>query len=253
MESQLHDPSTYGTYPARWHALLQHLALSHSLIVLHLRSLEGSAFPNPAPLPFEDDNLAVKLQLPVSASLASLSSAGIPRSRMSSTAGSDAGSIAPSSKMPRQERIVEIIMPEPLATQSEKLPSPQLSSSGGRRQRGSISSIASISALAFNRRRSNSLATNANSSVDMPGSATSQVSQTAVPIISGKAALPPVSYPSPKRYGFARHGDQPALSRSRQASVSGRPGSMFSLQSSPSISHTQRAGSSSGNQSSTGV
>ena len=55
VESILHDPATYSTYPAQWFGLLQHLSLSHSLVVLHIRSLSLSTFPGSIPPPFEDD------------------------------------------------------------------------------------------------------------------------------------------------------------------------------------------------------
>ena len=84
----MHDPATYNTYPRQWHNLLRHLSLSHTLIVLHLRSLPASAFPT-ALLPFEEE---------------------FTRSRVNS----DAGSIA-RSDMPKKEHLVEIVMPEPLA------------------------------------------------------------------------------------------------------------------------------------------
>ena len=79
MESQLHDPSTYATYPSQWHKLLQHLCLSYSLIVLYLRSLPASSFPQ---VDEEDD-----------------------RDRPASRADA----------VPRNDRLVEIVMPAPLS------------------------------------------------------------------------------------------------------------------------------------------
>ncbi|WWC65281.1 uncharacterized protein I303_107898 [Kwoniella dejecticola CBS 10117] len=227
LESLLHDPITYSTYPPQWHNLLQHLCLSHTLIVLHLRQLPVAAFPNPPPLPFEDDFAIAAPHLPFSNSMNSLGSQR-PRSRLGSAAGSDAGSLAPTGKMPRQERLVEIVMPEPLASvEQQQEPTPKLFPDPAQkaRRRGSIGSIASATSMSFVRRRSASISTDAR--VDLvPVSS-------AAPMASGKAALPPVSYPSAKRYGFKRHGE-PA--RSRQSSETSRPGSIFSVQSTPSFS-----------------
>ncbi len=254
VESLLHDPATYSTYPIKWHTLLQHLSLSHTLIVLHLRNLPASCFSNSAPLPFDDDLLSSAPQLPFSASLASMSSSNLPRSRMSSAAGSDAGSIAPASTMPRQERLVEISMPEPLAAQSMEEVihgSPQTNTSGNQSlRRGSIGSIASAASLSFARKRSSSNATGANIRADMATSVTGPAAQHAAPMMSGKASLPPVSYPNPKRYGFTRHGDANVAKRS---SESRRPGSVFSIQSSPAMSHHGRAASSYGGRLSLGI
>ncbi|KAK8850632.1 hypothetical protein IAR55_004551 [Kwoniella newhampshirensis] len=230
VESLLHDPATYSTYPAQWHNLLQHLCLSHTLIVLHLRQLPATFFPNPSPLPFDDEFAINAPALPFSNSLNSLSSQ-LPRSRMGSAAGSDSGSLAPSTKMPRQERLVEIIMPEPLAAQTTEEPKPFTIDNKPRR-RGSISSLASAASMTFGRRRSNSTSTE--------GRASLSTGVAAAPIPSGKAALPPVSYPSAKRYAFKRHGEP---TRSRTSSESGRPGSIFSVQSSPSLSQHHRMSS----------
>ncbi|WRT70801.1 uncharacterized protein IL334_007800 [Kwoniella shivajii] len=128
--------------------------------------------------------------------------------------------------MPRQERLVEIVMPEPLASQSAQDSEVKLDAQKPRR-RGSISSIASAASLSFGRRRSASI--NIEPKVEAPSG-----------ILSGKAALPPVSYPAAKRYGFKRHGEP---TRSRTSSESGRPGSIFSVQSNPSISAHQRVSS----------
>jgi hypothetical protein len=249
VESLLHDPSTYSTYSQQWYNLLQHLSLSHTLIVLHLRNMPALAFPISAPLPFEDENGTSAPQLPFSASGASLSSINLPRSRMSSTAGSDAGSTAPTNKMPRHERLMEISMPEPLAAQPREnaASAMQLNSSRKTGRRGSINSIASAASLSFGRKRSNSTATGTEIRADMVMNVTGPAAQWAAPTMSGKAALPPVSYPNAKRYGFTRHGDPLSVSgRTRTSSESGRPGSIFSIQSSSSISPHQRLGSSFG-------
>ena len=220
VESLLHDPASYSTYPSQWHNLLRHLSLSHSLIVLHLRSLPPTAFPTIAPLPFDEE-----MSMPYSQSVASLSS--LPRSRV----GSDAGSIAPG-KMPKHERLLEIVMPEPLAAKPEPDDGPMRldaqSTERRMQRRSSISSMASARSFAFGRKRSNSTA-----------SAVVPSTTIAAPMpLSGKAALPPVSYPTAKRYGFKRHGDPPAA-RSRTFSETSRPGSVFSVSSSPSVALSQ--------------
>ncbi|WVW80734.1 hypothetical protein I302_102720 [Kwoniella bestiolae CBS 10118] len=235
LESLLHDPATYSTYPSQWYNLLQHLSLSHTLIVLHLRQLPITVFPNSPPLPFEDEsnNAPPNLSsLPFSNSYNSLGSQR-PRSRLGSAAGSDAGSLTPATKMPRQERLVEIVMPEPLGSQEPKDDEPKSFPMAQRvRRRGSIGSIASAASFSFGRRRSASINT------EMQPDSFSL--SPAAPMPSGKAALPPVSYPSAKRYGFKRHGEP---SRSRKSSESSRPGSIFSVQSTPSFSPHQRVSS----------
>lgn len=209
VESLLHDPATYSTYPAQWYNLLRHLSLSHTLIVLQLRSLPPTAFPIATPLPFEDENLA----------------GGGTASRPHSRVGSDTGSIA-LGKMPRQERLMEIVMPEPLASRVEPDHGPVrlgAEPTGGKlHRRSSVSSFASAASFSFGRKRSNSTTTPLVTRPD-GGAASMAV---------GKAALPPVSYPVAKRYGFTRHGDQP---RTRTFSDSSRPGSVFSVQSGPSV------------------
>ncbi|WVF67733.1 hypothetical protein IAT40_002492 [Kwoniella sp. CBS 6097] len=193
---------------------------------------EGFSFPTPPPLPFEDDFVVSAPSLPFSNSVNSFGSQR-PRSRLGSAAGSDAGSITPSTKMPRQERLIEIVMPEPLAPQSAKSDEPQSFPINHKaRRRGSIGSLASATSLHFGRRRSASITTESN--VELSSNTT------AAPMASGRAALPPVSYPSAKRYGFKRHGEP---TRSRTSSESGRPGSIFSVQSTPSLSSAYRRGS----------
>lgn len=228
MESLLHDPATYSTYPARWHNLLRHLSLSHTLVVLYLRSLPQSCYPNHSLLPFEDDGV-IPTTLPFSPSSASISSMGQPRSRVGSTAGSDAGSVAPS-RAPRRERVVEIIMPEPLAAKPHQEVSSSIVDPKPMRRRGSISSLASAASFSFGRRRSNSLATDVRSHVGTGNVV--PIAEAAASLAPGKAALPPVSYPSAKRYGFKNAMDTP--SRKRIPSDS-RPGSLYSFQTSPSV------------------
>ncbi|WVR08695.1 hypothetical protein IAU60_005753 [Kwoniella sp. DSM 27419] len=229
LESLLHDPASYSTYPQQWHSLLQHLSLSHSLIVLHLRQLPATAFANPPAPPFEDEAPPI---LPGSTSVHSFGSHQH-RSRMSSMAGSDAGSMAPLTRMPRQERLMEIVMPEPLATQPPKGDLSLLPQVSKSRRRGSVGSLASVTSLSFGRRRS--------ASINQQTKLETGPVPAAAPMAIGKAALPPVSYPTAKRYTFNRHGDP---QRSRASSESARPGSIFSVQSSPSMSlQLGRAGS----------
>lgn len=223
VESLLHDPATYSTYPARWHNLLRHLSLSHTLVVLYLRNLPQSCYPNHSLLPFEDDGLN-QTALPFSPSSASLSSMGQPRSRVGSTVGSETGSVA-ASRPPRRERVVEIVMPEPLAAKPHhEIASPDVPSKPVRR-RGSISSLASVTSFSFGRRRSNSLATDLRSQQGI-GNFVS-VAEPAASLAPGKAGLPPVSYPSAKRYGFRNASDVPGRRRNPSES---RPGSLFSFQ-----------------------
>jgi hypothetical protein len=220
VESLLHDPANYSTYPTQWHNLLQHLALSHTLIVLHMRNLPAKCFPNESLTSIDED-----MQLPESVSRLSLFTTDL-RSRVED---SDAGSIAPE-KMPRQERVIEIIMPEPLAVTAARPDSIEPPSDISRR-RGSIASIASTS-FSFGRRRASSVATQADQ-IDLPISAHMAN--------SGKAALPPVAFPAAKRYAFTRHGGV-VEARSRASSESGRPRSIFSVQSTTSFAPSYRRG-----------
>lgn len=224
----MHDPATYSTYPARWHNLLRHLSLSHTLVVLYLRSLPQSCYPNHTLLPFEDDGSS-STSLPFSPSSASLSSMGQPRSRVGSTAGSDAGSVAPS-RAPRRERVVEIVMPEPLAAKPQEEASSSITTPKPMRRRGSISSLASVASFSFGRRRSNSLAADIRSQIGVSSLVT--VAEPAASLGPGKAALPPVSYPSAKRYGFRNASDIPGRKRNPSDS---RPGSLYSFQTTPSV------------------
>jgi hypothetical protein len=214
VESLLHDPATYCTYPTQWHNLLQHLCLSHSLIVLFLRTLPTSAFSS-TPMPFDDE-----AGFPAFGTTGNMPWLQRPSSRMGSAAGSDSGSIG---KMPRHERVIEIVMPEPLAAKAKdevevEMP-PQLRRRGSI---GSISSMASAATKSFGRKRSNSIAASV--------------------ISSGKVGLPPVSYPTAKRYGFRNPGES---AKPRTSSDSGRPGSVFSMSSSPSLSFQPRMAASS--------
>lgn len=58
----------------------------------------------------------------------------------------------------------------------------------------------------------------------------------ATPVPAGKAAFPPVSYPTAKRYEFKRYGDQSTLSTSGNGGTLSRPGSIMSVQSG-SVAH----------------
>ncbi|KIR27943.1 hypothetical protein I309_03263 [Cryptococcus deuterogattii LA55] len=243
LESLLHDPASFSTYPAQWYSLLQHLCLSHTLVTLHLRSLPNNLFPNPPPMAFEDDFALAAPHLPFSSSHNSLSSHGRPRSRVSSFAGSDAGSVSGpmtpggALKMPKAERLVEIVMPEPLAARSADEADSQSSrrfppsAASNRRRRGSNGSLTSTVSMPFMRKRpSNS----AMSISEMP------LHLSAAPMpASGKANLPPVSYPSAKRYGFRRHGEPSRSRASLNDGASGRAGSIFSVASSPSIQNAR--------------
>lgn len=157
---------------------------------------------------------------------------GQPRSRVGSVAGSDAGSLAPSSKPPRRERVIEIVMPEPLAAHPQEVIVSQEIHSRPVRRRGSISSLASAASFSFGRRRSNSNAVD-----NRPASKATGIAALAEPTASmapGKGPPPPVSYPSAKRYGFK--GPNDGLPRSRSSSMTPRTGSIFSMQSSASVS-----------------
>lgn len=154
---------------------------------------------------------------------------GQPRSRVGSAAGSDAGSVAPS-RAPRRERVVEIVMPEPLAAKPQHDPNSLDITPKPMRRRGSISSLASVASFSFGRRRSNSLAANVRSQVGNGNIV--PVAEPAASLAPGKAGLPPVSYPSAKRYGFRNASDVPGRKRIPSES---RPGSLYSFQTSPSI------------------
>ncbi|KAI9637125.1 uncharacterized protein MKK02DRAFT_45835 [Dioszegia hungarica] len=175
LEALLHNPATYHTYPPKWHSLLQHLCLSYTLVVLHLRNLPATCFPD---LPYDEE----------------LAEAPPPAAEPT---------IAGLSRMARHERLVELVMPSPLSSTppADMVPDPSL------HRRGSMASLSSAASFSFPRKRSNSL---------MPSNA---------------SIKPPPSYPQPKRYGFKSGDGQ----RSRTSSESGRPGSVFSYQSSPSI------------------
>ncbi|BEJ07260.1 hypothetical protein CcaverHIS641_0405290 [Cutaneotrichosporon cavernicola] len=246
LESLLHDPAVYSTYPGQYHNLLRHLSLSHSLIVLFLRTLPAAAFPYAPPLPFDDD-----LQLPPlhkSSSAGSFHSMGgalrrlgsRPGSRTGSYTGSDAGS---GMKMPRRERVTEVVMPEPLSA-GPRDSAPALPLKGGKpvHRRGSIGSIASVApSFNFGRKRSNSMASVQSAAFMAPTSG----EKPATPVPQGKAAFPPVSYPTAKRYEFRRYGDNASLSPSGNGGPSGsRPGSIMSVQSG-SVAHHNGAMSSS--------
>lgn len=115
VESQLHDPSTYATYPAQWHKLLQHLCLSYSLIVLYLRSLPESCFPQ---IEEEEERPVSRADVPL-----------------------------------RNDRLVEIVMPSPLSGAGSSSTGTQVGSSITRSPSKLQSSPPSISNATFPRRR----------------------------------------------------------------------------------------------------
>ena len=182
-------------------------------------------------------------QMPFSQSTGSLSATNLalPRSRAPSRAGSENGSITPGSRAggppPKsQERLVEIVMPEPLAAKPQeemKDFEPPTPTKNKLSRKGSRTSIISTSSFGLGRRRANSV------SAKGPVSPTS-ASTLAAPM-PGNRELPPVSFPSAKRYSFTRHGDPPTnRTRTMSGSMSSRPGSIFSVASSPSGSYHQR-------------
>ena len=209
VESLLHDPASYSGYEAKWYHLLRHLSVSYSLVILFLRELSPNAFPNPPPLPFDDDN-GMLYQQP-------LSSFNPQGRRFPESAP------ATPVKPGFQDRLLEIVMPEPLASapdrsQDSRPFNPASAPNPHRMRRGSIGSLASASSF-FGRKRSNSMAS---TKTDAPSSSSGYR--------PGKSSLPPVSYPVARRYN-GRTYDMPN-SRPR-SSMSSRPGSVFSVQSSP--------------------
>jgi hypothetical protein len=121
-------------------------------------------------------------------------------------------------------------MPEPLAAQPQSSGSPLAVEHNPVRRRGSISSLASAASFSFGRRRSNSLATDVRSHDRMSGLLSA--AEPAASMAPGKAALPPVSYPSAKRYGFRNASDVPVR---RRTATDSRPGSVYSFQTGPSL------------------
>ena len=177
--------------------------------------------------------------IPFSHSATSLSSMNNsfarPRSRIASTYGSDAGSIAPSTRgasmgPPKNQPLVEIVMPEPLAAKPQEVPQdfeppPKANKLARRSSKSSI--------VSFGRKRAHSVV----------GKEPVSPSTIAAPM-PGKGSLPPVSFPAAKRYTFTRHGDPPPSStRTRAQSLSSsRPGSILSVASSPSMSQRMSIG-----------
>lgn len=132
-------------------------------------------------------------------------------------------------KMPRRERVTEVVMPEPLsAGPRDSAPALPLKGLNQVHRRGSIGSIASAApSFGFGRKRSNSVSSVQSAAFAAPTSA----EKPATPVPSGKAAFPPVSYPTAKRYEFKRYGDQSTLSPSGNGASLSRPGSIMSVQS----------------------
>lgn len=232
VESLLHNPTAFSTYPAHFQPLLQHLSLSHTLIVLFLRSLPAGAFPDAAPFPWEDEGTSTAIGLPNSQSAMTLSSFAA-RSRAMSGINQD------HPRPPKAERVIELVMPEPLgiakpeddvvAIQLSNPPQPKVPV---RQRRGSLGSASLVSWRHKERRGSESTASSsfANSQ--------SSTLLTAPSNSSRKAPLPPVSFPKAKRYVFRNHPDEASYSshRSRTSSESGRPGSVFSVDDTLSLS-----------------
>lgn len=213
LESLLHDPEAYATYPPRLHHLLEHLCLSHTLVVLFLRTLPSTAFPLAPPFPFEDESSLGASGLPTSVS--NLSIAHNARRGVASEAG-----FPPKMPViPKAERVVELVMPTPLST-APPPPDPELPGGpppvANRKLRRS--SVGSASFVSWNRNKSAASDTGSIFN-DAVGGGASQVHQTA------KGSLPPVSFPSAKRYHFRGYDKSP---RSRTSSESGRPGSTWS-------------------------
>lgn len=190
VEGWKHDCSSYYTYDHRWHALLNHLCLSYSLVVLFLRSLPPGSLPQPPE--FEED--AKNAQ-----------SAGnlLWQSLPDPPVVSDGAAITDFSprRMPRRERISEVVLPQPLAVTSEELPKER-----------------AISVVQLRRRSSNASFVSARS-----GSTRHSLDPVAT---SSEGGLPPVSFPAVKRYGFRK---SHASHRSFSSISSGRPGSIASM------------------------
>lgn len=220
VESLLHTPEAYPTYPPHFTTLLRHLSLSHTLIVLFLRSLPPTAFPTIPPFPFEDDPSTAGL----SHSVSSLSLSTGPRSRTVSGPGSEySGGGGRPPFIPKAERVVELVMPEPLSAihasedSLELLSTPTFSDAMTSRQHKRRSSLGATSFVSWTRETKPS-------APSPPSGAARQGKKHSAP--------PPVSFPSAKRYVFKGFGE-PTFSHSRKrnsfdGSASG-PGSIFSV------------------------
>ena len=220
MESLLHNAEAFSTYPAHFKPLLQHLCLSYSLVVLLLRTLPAEAFPSTPPFAFEEEQTLASAGMPKSMSSLSLASAAHSRRAQGGAVGGSWELGSRPKHVPRAERPVELVMPEPLGApknQGDEVetivppPTPQTSMHHRRRSSGSASIISWTSKA----RR---------------GSAPSEAGIRSPAMLSDKK-FPPVSFPSAKRYVFKGYGD-PVAPRQRTTSESGgsRPGSIFSVE-----------------------
>lgn len=230
MESLLHTPDAYPSYGQHFHPLLRHLSLSHTLIVLFLRSLPPTAFPTIPPFPFEDDATGISgiASLSHSSSVRdlahSVSNVSL-RQRTISGPGSEYSGSGAGGRMPfvpKAERVVELVMPEPLSAipsdSQELLVSPLLSSTDDTKTRKRRSSLGANSFVSWRDTKS------------PPGGPLSPGRQQGV---KGKhSAPPPVSFPSAKRYVFKGFGE-PSFGHSRKRNsfdgAAAGPGSIFSV------------------------
>ena len=223
MESLLHNAEAFSTYPSHFKPLLQHLCLSYSLVVLLLRTLPVDAFPSTPPFAFEDEQTLASAGMPKSMSNLSLASAAHSRRNQGGGVGGSWELSSRPKHVPRAERPVELVMPEPLGAPKNDggdqietiLPAPTTTPASTHRRRSSIGSASIISWTNKTRR----------------GSAPSEagVRSPSSSILDKK--FPPVSFPSAKRYVFKGYGD-PVAPRQRTTSESGgsRPGSIFSVE-----------------------
>lgn len=125
-------------------------------------------------------------------------------------------------------------MPTPLSGEKDPVQptGKPITLDGKLRRRDSASAMTTASVPSFGRRRTNSMISASDASIK----------GLAVPVPQGKIAPPPVSFPTAKRYGFRRPSEGQS-NRSRRSSESGRPGSVYSAQSSPALSGRPRMGS----------
>lgn len=171
------------------------------------------------PFPFEDDPSTGTL----SHSVSSLSLSNGPRSRTVSGPGSEHGGPARMPFVPKAERVVELVMPEPLSAihpeeSQELLSSPNPSLGMTSRQQKRRSSIGSASFVSWTKERRGSQ------------SSSSAASSAPARREGKKATPPPVSFPSAKRYVFKGFGEPTFThSRKRNSFDGGGPGSIFSV------------------------
>lgn len=223
MESLLHNAEAFSTYPVHFKPLLQHLCLSYSLVVLLLRTLPVEAFPSTPPFAFEDEQTLASAGMPKSMSSLSLASAAHSRRNQGGGVGGSWELTSKLQHVPRAERPVELVMPEPLGAPKNDggdqietiLPPASIAQTNSHRRRSSIGSASIISWTSKSRR----------------GSAPNEIADRSPTLAMGSKKFPPVSFPSAKRYVFKGYGD-PIAPRQRTTSESGgsRPGSIFSVE-----------------------